>query len=291
MSGYPLNKEDPAFPHEREYEARPPPRSQAAVAADGQKLNVDLNSYCTYDGDVAALENREPTLSFVTTSTASSHDTPPMSHTYGSGRYDSADTKHESEPRIRVRAPPGRNSAYSSAESSMASGPYSFHSYGDQGYHSHAPPVPVLPSMYTSQTERVGLGITSDSADFIPDRQSPRESVSSPSNTSFGHRPWHRGVAHLRGASISSATTASSASTTDDDDLNIDHRHSVTADALNYLLWETSDAHAHEPKALTSLADGKDTILDRNRLDSLGGLAALTEGAIPSLSGRSLPYT
>ena len=184
------------------------------------QLDVDLDAYSTTDLDGEDdIEDREPTLSFVTTSTAeSTASTPSIAMSYGY-RNETVEGKPEPEPRIRMRATAGRTNAYSSAESSTASGAFSYYPYAeDQIFFPHPPPLPPAPLTHVVPVEHVGLGITAHDT-ILPARHRDSQLVSPSSNpppspsTSFVHRPWQRDVLNrLRSDSASSSVTTASAS-------------------------------------------------------------------------------
>lgn len=246
----------------------PTPRSRSfledteELSPNPQQLDVDLEAYSVtdYDGD----DSRAPTLSFVTTSTDSTTGTPPIGTIYGRFRPDQMDGKSE-EPRIRLRSTAGRTNAYSSAESSMGSGAYSFHSYSDNVYHPHPPPLPVMPLTFAHDADRIGLGISA-----VKSPISPTDTSSSvpPSPASYQHRPWHRDISkHIRNESASSATSGS----TEDE--------STSPDALAYRFdgYKLSDhipwgQAKKEAKALLTVEEGRERMFDAARLQAMGGV-------------------
>lgn len=300
-SVYPAPGAAPLYQPQRKY-TDPTPRtrryaeSEDEESGDPQQLDVDLDAYSTADFEgVDGLEDREPTLSFVTTSTVeSTASTPSIGVTYGYGS-EAVDGKPEPEPRIRMRTTAGRSNAYSSAESSMASGAYSYNPYGDnQIYHPHPPPMPVVPNAYALPTEQVGLGITADDL-VIPAR--PRESQLgsssskpplSPSN-SFVHRPWRGDVVNrLRSDSASSSFTTASVSTSDTALSTSDHAAAYPYAAYQQaerLPWEQESPVETRSEAIALVDEGRGKILNTEKLQEMGGLEALTEATIGSLTG------
>ena len=210
-------------------------------------------------------DSRAPTLSFVTTATAeSTTSTPSLSNSYGGFRPDPMEHfKEATEPRMRIRAPVGRSNAYSSASSG-----YSGYGY-DHGMYDDAPPIPVIPPVY---------------ANIGPD-QSPGPSSGRPGSPSdsFRHRPWRSDLTpHSRAESDASSITS----------LSEDPAPSTMEEEYHFDRYELSDRmpweeELAEPLAVVSLSDS-DKFLDLARLQSLGGLTALTEATIATLRGMSL---
>ncbi|WVR06412.1 hypothetical protein IAU60_003443 [Kwoniella sp. DSM 27419] len=194
VSAYPAKEPDTHRSPHRKY-TDPTPRTHRFGLDD--QLDVDLDAYAGSGFETD--ETREPTLSFVTTSAEdSASSTPSIGGNYGYSAEPHVDGK---QPMIRTRQ--GRSHAYSSAESSMASGAYSGYGYSDHVY--HPPPLPQVPNAYT---EHVGLGITAEPP------LGPRSQVDSPH--SEGISPWSREVAHrMRSESISSSITTASLSTSE----------------------------------------------------------------------------
>lgn len=300
-SVYPIPTEEHAYQPHRKF-TDPTPRNfhQTDSNDSSQQLDVDLDAYSTTDFD--AEEGGEPTLSIVTTSTADSTTGTPASI---GGQFDykgeSGMGKPEGEPRIRMRSTTGRANAYSSAESSMASGAYSYHAYADNHiYHPHPPPLPNIPNSFAPPIDHVGLGITAHDL-IIPARQRDSQVASSPStgapvspSNSFVHRPWKRDVINrLRSDSASSSITTASASTSDT------HVSATGASASSHaypfagyaqnLPWEREDeeeAGPSTPEAVALVDEGKESIFDKTRLEEIGGVEALDEEMIASLRGE-----
>jgi hypothetical protein len=257
--------QEPTYQLHRKY-TDPTPRTQGYVEdVSHQQLDVDLEAYSTTDFDPEdALDSREPTLSFVTTSTADSISTPSKEHRYEDNKVDGG------EPRIRVRTTAGRANAYSSAESSMASGAYSYHAYADNNiYHPHPPPLPTPPNAFAP----VGLGID------LPSSQADPNPPISPTN-SFAHRPWKRDVINrLRSDSASSSITTASASTAPSVNEN-----AYLAYDYERLPWEQEQSR---PEAVAMVDEGREKILDVQRLEQMGGVEGLAE-EMHSLAGESI---
>lgn len=295
LSVYPAT-DDYAFPrqgiHHRKY-TDPSAAARDAITNSHQQLDVDLDAYSATDFD----ETREPTLSFVTTSTdISTTGTPPPI-----AQYDykgDLGGKGIIEPRIRIRTTAGRANAYSSAESSMASGAYSYHAYADNNlYHPLPPPLPVVPSAFA---EQVGLGITADDI-VIPPNHRDSQVVSSPSSsrppisptTSFAHRPWKRDVINrLRSDSVSSSFTTASASTTDSAPSgpagSASSHIAYPFGAYAQAAWEREDQEAPQtPEAVALVDKGKERIFNVASLNAIGGIEGMTQSFIESLEGRS----
>ena len=270
MSGYPRPEASPS-------------RQSSSDRLSAHQLDVDLDAYSTteYDTEENALEDREPTLSFLTTSTIeSTHGTPSsIGVTYGE---DGKPLAVDPEPRIRMRVTTGRSTAYSSAESSMASAAYSYHAYADNNiYHPHPPPLPTIPN--SLKPENVGLGFSTPDLAILPtfaDESSP--SVVDPNSPahSFAHRPWKSDVpTRMRSDSASSSASDSPAP-----DVSL-YQESFTEGFDYDRSWEKPEAH--EAEAVALVEEGKSRILDRARLEALGGVDGLTEDVITSLAGES----
>ncbi|WVW84780.1 hypothetical protein I302_106815 [Kwoniella bestiolae CBS 10118] len=247
------------------------------------QLDVDLDAYSATEFDTEeGMDEREPTLSFVTTSTIdSTASTPSMGVTYGY-RTESNDV----DGKVKIRQTAGRSHAYSSAESSMASGAYSGYGYSDQIYHSHPPPLPHLPSNYTSAVEHVGLGI---SADF-PQRNPPVESPSSnpplsPSH-SFTHRPWKRDMVNrLRSGSASSSISTASCSTTDSGPSSSRIPPPDNSFAYAFDVYNSPWQQPPRAEAIAMVDEGRENILNVEKIESMGGFGALTVDMIGSFAG------
>ncbi|WVN85128.1 uncharacterized protein L203_100270 [Cryptococcus depauperatus CBS 7841] len=287
--------EEPICPPYRKY-TDPTPHTGLPLGGDerlseqvghDQQLHVDLDAYSATDFE--SEENgcdKEPTLSFVTTSThESTTSTPPISMSYGYASH-LRDKKSDSEPKIRMRSTVGRASmsnTYSSAESSIGSGAYSYHAY-DQMYNSRPPPLPQLPDSYSNSA---GLGITTDyptptSADY-PHTGRP---TLSPSH-SFSLRPWKKEVANrLRSDSASSAFTSASTST---DLSGASSSRIPLPDAAYHFEYDnftlSYEREAAEPEAIAMIQEGRGKMLNMDKINALGGIIALTDDVIRSLSG------
>lgn len=312
-SVYPHASGDVHVPHRKYTDPTPEARDfQFDESPDSPEhpLDVDLDAYSTeLDAEeVAALEEREPTLSFVTTSTVeSTTGTPSIGVQYGFNT-DRSDGKPEAEPRIRLRTTAGRSNAYSSAESSMASGAYSFHGYSDNPYQTDPPPLPAMPNVFAPNpnSEQVGLGISAHDLSLPRPLESQADSPSgngpvSPTS-SFRHRPWHRDVANrLRSASGSSSITSISTSTDDERAEASESRASTSSHAMAYpyndyamsdrLPWEDSPVLETESKAVAMVTEGRDLTLDREKLEAMGGIDALTEETLGALFGAFIVFS
>lgn len=232
-----------------------------------QPLDVNLDAYAT-DFD----DSRAPTLSFVTSSATESITGTPNVGNHKHDGEGASSSSGEREPRIRTRSTAGRSTAYSSAESS---GAYSYHVYENQVFHPHPPPLPTAPLAYNS---RVGLGFPSTT-------KGGEASTSASTSESFGHRPWQSDVVN-RLRSISNASTSSEASVASSQDYSSSLRH------YNYhyneaLPWEIQQAQDNQPEAVVMVEEGREQTLDMTKLESMGGLGALTDDKISSLSGES----
>ncbi|WVQ96428.1 hypothetical protein IAU59_003533 [Kwoniella sp. CBS 9459] len=277
LSAYP---DEPYHPPYRKY-TDPTPRTNRFDSAGQQQqiqqhqLDVDLDAYSATEFDTEEGMEREPTLSFVTTSTLdSTTSTPSMGVTYGY-RAEPEEGKGM-EPKIRMRQTAGRSHAYSSAESSMASGAYSGYGYSDQIYHPHPPPLPSLPANFaTPAVEHVGLGI---SAEFPLGSRGQVESP--PNGLSPSHRPWRRDIGNrLRSESVSSSITTASVSTSDSGPSS--SRLPPPDDATYYsyesyrMPWEQTRS-----EAVAMVDEGRENILNVDKIEAMGGFSALTEDAI-----------
>jgi hypothetical protein len=278
-SAYPVPEESTYQPQRKYTDPTPRPHHD-------DQLDVDLDAYSTTDFD----ESREPTLSFVTTSTVESTTGTPQS-IGGEFEYKPGGGKQpEIEPRIRVRT--GRSTAYSSAESS---GAYSYHAYADNNiYQPSPPPLPSMPSAYAS--DQVGLGITAHDG-RLPTRQRDSPIASSPSTNaplsptnSFAHRPWKRDVMNrLRSDSASSSITTASVSTSDSHPSvaggsTSSHPYPFAGYAHN-LPWERDEMEQSTPDAVGLVDEGKERIFDKEKLAEIGGLEALTREEVAGLRG------
>lgn len=298
-SVYPLPGGEHVFQPHRKY-TDPAPHSRDLYHSSSEslhhELDVDLDAYSTTDFDVE--ENREPTLSFVTISTTDSTTGTPASI---GGQFEfkpeHGNAKLDEEPRIRLRSTTGRTNAYSSAESSMASGAYSFNGYADHdGY--QPPPLPVLPSSHVNTMDEVGLGITGH--DSLQNRQRDSLSGSSPSTNaplspanSFAHRPWKRDVmTRLRSDSASSSITTASVDSHPSGTAGSTSSHAYPfAGYAQNLPWERESYQQTTPEAVALVDEGKERIFDRDQLEAMGGLDALTERNIAVLRGESGDHT
>ena len=296
-SVYPFD--DPTYQPHRNYTG---PTAQRHMVnddtGDPQQLDVDLDAYSTteFEGE-DGVEDREPTLSFVTTSTVeSSASTPSIDMSYGI-RTETGDGKSPPEPRIRMRTTTGRTNAYSSAESSTVSGAFPYAYPENQMYHPHPPPLPILPNVYAA--EHVGLGITGDDL-VIPVRQhhsqigSPNSNPPISPSTSFVHRPWRRDVVNrLRSDSASSSLTTTSVSTSDtipsdSGASNSDCAAIYPQDAHHHadrLPWTQELSAEMRSEAVAMVDEGRGKMLDMEKLGEMGGIGALTEEVIGSLAG------
>lgn len=245
------------------------------------QLNVDIYPHEFDD------EGRAPTLSFVTTSTAeSTASTPSLSASYGGYRPDPLENyKPDVEPRIRMRAPMGRTNAYSSAESSMASGAYS--AYGYDHTFADAPPLPTT-NVFSPLGPHAGLGISASEMMPSPISTSSSDHASSPS--AYQHRPWQSDLpSRSRSGSASSSDTSLSQPidsdilrpTTDLGDLDF---HFDRFSLSGRMPWE--DEARREARAVKTVDEGEERILDCTRLQALGGISSLTPEVIASLHGE-----
>ena len=257
------------------------------------QLDVDLDAYSTTGIDREdGLEDREPTLSFVTTSTAeSTASTPSVAMSYGY-RSETIEGKPESEPRIRMRTTAGRTNAYPSAESSTESGAFSYHAYGEnQIHHPHPPPLPLIPDTYVVTGEHVGLGITAHEM-ALPARHrdsglvSPSSKPPPSPSTSFVHRPWQRDVVNrLRSDSVSSSVTTASVSSNN----TVPSVNATSITAYPYDGFETfrpaQEQDETKSEAVAMVDEGRGKIIDTEKLAEMGGIESLTEEMIGSLAG------
>lgn len=265
-STYPTPSEEPVFhphrkytdptPHTAHYPMHEPVSPIPSGSGNGHTLDVDLDVYSgDYDLDD---EVRQPTLSFVTTSTVDSTTSSPSitdAYTYASERVDSKPDLRE--PRIRVRA--GRQNAYSSAESSMASGGYSYHAYSDNSYH-QTPPVPVIPT---------------DMLNARPDygRQSSNADVAS---SYTDNSSWQVDAGRDRSNSTSSALSTDMSS--EDDRISSSFAHTFSYLQFGRQPWDDEQSMPlSEPNALAMVGDGRSIILDAKKLDAMGGIHALRQ--------------
>lgn len=252
-------------------------------------MDLDAYSAADFEADEDS-PDRDPTLSFVTASTIDSvAGGPQVTTTYGhSSRM--ADAKGEQEPSLSMRSTSGRATTYSSAESSTGSGAFSYHTYSDHIY-TPPPPLPQVPDGYNS----------SDSPGMAADYPIPRSNADqsharqirpplSPSH-SFTHRPWKRDIVNrLRSDSASSAFTAASVST--DNSAASSSRIPLPDAAYHYayddftLPYEQEQA---EPEALAMIKEGREKLLNMEKIEAMGGAEALGDSVICSLAGKYRP--
>lgn len=248
---------------------------------------MDLDAYSTADYGDEAFRDRDPTLSFVTSSTVDSvAGIPQVAMAYSrSSRI--TDAKGEQGPNVSMRSTSGRATTYSSAESSTGSGAFSYHTYSDHIY-TPSPPLPQIPDEHNSSD------ISSMTADYpIPRSNAERSHAHqirpplSPSH-SFTHRPWKRDVVNrLRSDSVSSAFTAASTST--DDSATSSSQIPLSDAAYHYayddftLPYEQEQA---EPEALAMIKEGREKLLNMEKIDAMGGGEALNDSVICSLAGK-----
>lgn len=233
------------------------------------QLDVDLD---VYSQDYNELEDdmRQPTLSFVTTSTVDSTTSSPSigeAYTYGTERV--LDGKPEHEPRIRMRT--GRQNAYSSAESSMASGAFSYHAYSD---YNNQPPIPPLPTDMGLGLNRNGYRVSA--ADETNSTASYH--AASPSSVYAPHQPWR--------SPIMTRDRSHSVSTSDETDSSASEERlsSAFAHSFSYLSgqlparqgWEDESEILAEPNALAMVDDGRSAILNQEKLEAMGGIHVLS---------------
>jgi len=275
-STYPDSSDEPVYHPHRKYTDPTPHTAQypmhepasPILSASGHHLDVDLDVY-SQDYEVED-DVRQPTLSFVTTSTADSTTSSPSiseAYTYGTERIEGKPEQHE--PRIRVRTNLGRQNAYSSAESSMASGAYSYHAYSDNSYHGPPPPLP------TASSSDVGLGISRSSQ---YSRASPDDRSALQPHAPYGHPDWHDSMTRDRSNSTSSALSSESTSSTDDRlSTSFQHTFSYLSDSLpgQRYPWGDEINAVPESNAVAMVGDGRSIILDREKLESMGGIRAL----------------
>lgn len=236
------------------------------------QLDVDLDVYSQGYSQDYDLEDevRQPTLSFVTTSTVDSTTSSPSisdAYTYGTERFEG---KPEHEPRIRVRTNMGRENAYSSAESSMASAGYSFHAYSDNTFHPHPPPMPV--------PHPVGYNRTSTAEDSS---LTSCQAVSPGSSYDHTQQSWRSPPMVSRERSNSASTTESTdtSESAADDRLSVGFAHSFSYLSHSFPARQPWDDEPQqlvsEANAVAMIDDGRSAILDHDRLDAMGGLGAL----------------
>jgi hypothetical protein len=247
-------------------------RSSSEAGQEGQsaqRLTVDLEGYSgEYD------ESREPTLSFHTSSTVESTTGTPSSthHNYGFG---SSSSRDKAGQEIRVRSTSGRATAYSSAESS---GAYSYHQYVNHVFqHPHPPPLPDRPAAYA---EPVGLGYPTPTSQ---DEAEEEDEVPVP-DTNFSYRPWeseevNRNRSHS-GVSLSSIASRSSRGQSS----SLQHYDYHYPDSLP---WDTQRALENESQAVAMVEEGREKTFDMGKLREMGGIEAITDKEIATMSGTS----
>lgn len=241
------------------------------------QLDVDLDVYAQeyneLDDDMRQLgdDMREPTLSFATTSTVDSTTSSPSigeAYTYGTERV--VDGKPEHEPRIRMRT--GRQSAYSSAESSMASGAFSYHACSE---YSQQPPVPPLPADISMGLNRNGYRVSANETNSTASYH-----AMSPSSSYAQHQPWRSPVmARDRSLSVSTSDDTEGSSGSGEERLSSAFEHS-----FNYLSgtlparqpWANDSEVLAEPNALAMVDDGRSAILNQEKLEAMGGIGVLS---------------
>ncbi|KAK4687055.1 hypothetical protein P7C73_g3063, partial [Tremellales sp. Uapishka_1] len=283
-STYPAQVDAPTYlPPQRKYTDPTPHRRYSftsETSPNPQQLDVDLEAYATSEYDTAIPleyepEGREPTLSFVTTSTVESTTSSPSIGAYAFKS--ESDGKPQEEPRIRMRTTTGRANAYSSAESSTASGAFSsYHAFSDHSvYHPHPPPLPVLPA------EHVGLGISALPSQAGAKVDSPLPLM--PTSASFTRQPpW---MNRLRSDSNTSSITSTSTSTSDSGDAQ-PYPYGGFDDSPKRP-WDVDDdrVRSSEPEAVNLVVEGREKILNTEKLENMGGLDAMTPEVIESLAG------
>ncbi|ORX37331.1 RhoGEF domain-domain-containing protein [Kockovaella imperatae] len=248
-----------------------------------QHLDVDLDSYSTteYDTEDDVLEDCEPTLSFRTASTTDSTHYTPSSVGASKGHRPA-----EGEPRIRLRTNTGRSTAYSSAESSMASGAYSYSAYADGSlYHPHPPPMPSVPRQ--TKNEQIGLGFSMPDLAIPTFQAESSPSVADPNSPagSFAHRPWRRDPAsqRMRSDSASSAVDYDSELNQSANTPPVD----LAVDGIDFpdMPWANKEDLASDAVALVE--DGKSRVIDKTRIAGLGGVESLEGDVLASLAGTT----
>ncbi|WVQ80694.1 hypothetical protein IAT38_002799 [Cryptococcus sp. DSM 104549] len=290
-----------------------------AYGEQNQQLDVDLDAYSAteFDTEEGMDDEREPTLSFVTASTSdSTTGTPSMGIEYGYPPHHALPHSHggkgggDVEPRIRMRSTAGRENAYSSAESSLGSGAYSYHGYSEQVYQA-PPPLPHIPAHVPgAYGSSVGLGITTDFPTPVlveqhqaPHQQQPRSEPPSQAQAlaqaqqqasrpplspshSFTHRPWQRNLVNrLRSDSASSSFTVASTSTSDSAPSS--SRIPPPDSTYHYMYDGFSLPYEQEveAEAVAMVNEGRERILDMEKLQAMGGVGVMTEETVRSLAG------
>ncbi|BEJ17225.1 hypothetical protein CspHIS471_0606260 [Cutaneotrichosporon sp. HIS471] len=263
-------------PHSGAYSGPEQPPSPMPSGSNPQ-LDVDLDVYAQdyneLDDDMRQLgdDMREPTLSFATTSTVDSTTSSPSigeAYTYDSERV--VDGKPEHEPRIRMRT--GRQHAYSSAESSMASGAFSYHAYSE---YSQQPPVPPLPADISMGLNRNGYRVSPNDTNSTASYH-----ATSPVSSYAQHQPWRSPVmARDRSLSVSTTDDTEGSSGSGEERLSSAFEHS-----FSYLSgslparppWGDDSEVLAEPNALAMVDDGRSAILNQERLEAMGGIRVLS---------------
>jgi hypothetical protein len=241
------------------------------------QLDVDLDvyaqDYSELDDDMRQLgdDMREPTLSFATTSTVDSTTSSPSigeAYTYGTERV--LDGKPEHEPRIRMRT--GRQNAYSSAESSMASGAFSYHAYSE---YNQQPPVPPLPADLSMGLNRNGYRVSANETTSTASYH-----ATSPSSSYAQHQPWRSPVmARDRSLSVSTSDDTEESSGSGEERLSSAFEHSfsyLSGSLPARQAWGDDSEILAEPNALAMVDDGRSLILNRERLEAMGGIRVLS---------------
>lgn len=251
-----------------------------------QRLDVDLEADSSGEFD----ESREPTLSFHTTSSTVESTTGTPSSTHHNYQFGSSGSR-EKDQRVRIRSTNGRSTAYSSAESS---GAYSYHQFENQVFHPHPPPLPDRPAAHASP---VGLGYpTRDNvteevsgengaeAEADAEDEAEDEEGAVPAPASFAYRSWEsEEVNRQRSHSGVSATSITSHSSRGQGS-SLQHYDYHYPDSLP---WDNQRALENESQAVTMVEEGREKTLDTAYLRELGGLEAMTDKKIASLSGTS----
>lgn len=239
------------------------------------QLDVDLDVYSQDYNDLED-DQRQPTLSFATTSTVdSSASSPSITDQYTYGTEPVSNGKYEQhEPRIRMRT--GRQDAYSSAESSMASGAYSYHAYADNSYMSQIPPMPVAPS-------DIGLARNTE---YQRSSSTEDASANGQANSPYAqYQPWRSPVmTRDRSESVSTTETTDSSA---EDQLSVGFAHSfsyLSTSLPNRRSWD-GPAPLAEPNALAMVDDGRSAILDHAKLEAMGGAQVLSSMSEEDLLG------
>ncbi|CAK9784982.1 hypothetical protein CC85DRAFT_261873 [Cutaneotrichosporon oleaginosum] len=263
-------------PHSGAYLGMEQPPSPMPSGSNPQ-LDVDLDvysqDYSELDDDMRQLgdDMREPTLSFATTSTVDSTASSPSigeAYTYGTERV--LDGKPEHEPRIRMRT--GRQNAYSSAESSMASGAFSYHAYSE---YNQQPPVPPLPADLSMGLNRNGYRVSTNETNSTASYH-----ATSPSSSYVQRQPWRSPVmARDRSLSVSTTDETEESSGSGEERLSsaFEHSFSYLSGSLPARQpWEDDSEILAEPNALAMVDDGRGAILNQEKLEAMGGVRVLS---------------